>query len=194
MGLLNKLRYTGILLTGLAGCNYDTHHPIGKPGLERKVSVQAEKESGDKKTSLPQVSYEKAIGFFEPEMKKAKVLPKNMENLRGLLKEDPETRNLLYAIYSNSRKFEETYGKSSNKPSEDRFLDFKKDPLKHISEEELSEIHDFFPLIPGTKKELGYLRDTDKLTDKQYGDLIFLFINHEISGASAAGMMFQLNR
>ncbi len=191
MGLLNKLGYAAVMVVAgsLTGCNYDTHHPIGKPGLERKVSVQAEKESGDKKTSLPQVSYEKAIGFFEPEMKKAKISYEEIERFRELIKEDSENRNLLYAVYSDPKKFEENYTESSK----DRFLEFKKDPLGRFSDEQISELHAAFPLIPGTREELRYLKNTDNLTKKQAGDLNLLFIDNYMRGA-AAGMMFQLSR
>lgn len=189
MGLMNKLGYTGILLTGLAGCDYDAHQPIGKPGLERRVSVQAEEKRTE--TGIPpQVSYEKAVEFFEPEMNKIKIPHEEIEDFRERLKEDGKLRNLLYAVYSDTKKFEEHYTESSKS----RFVEFKKDPLGHFTDEQIAELHTTFPLMPGTREELAYLRNTGNLTKKQAGDLNLLFIDNYMRGAATGGMMFQLNR
>lgn len=200
MILMTKNEYMGlgklipiVLVAGsLIGCEYKnssvneqgsdysnvesrtTESKFSEKGLESKINTE-EKSIGKK--DFPEISYEKAMDFFKPEIEKAKASPEGMKNFQEMLKGDEELRNLMYAIYSNPRKFEEDNCKLMNK----EISDFKKSPLDHITDERLSEIHKYIPFIPRTKKELDYLRDTNNLSSKQYGDFVFLIIDKHFS-------------
>ena len=195
MSLLNRLGYAAVFagcLASLGGCS--NGKPIGKqdsyPSSQKVESRVSESEATKKgleskveKTNeeqLPQVSYEKVIEFFEPMMLSAGNSEEEREKFKQFIKEDEDNRNLLYAIYSNPRGFERNRYSQIN---HDELLEFQENLFSYVKGRQLSEVQKYIPFAPKDLSQLKSLQDTN-LSDKQYGDLLLLYIDEQIRSAN----------